>query len=133
MWKIFGGGILVVGGIAAFVEAHRHIPVPARQPEVGLVTPASGLSNTAYDLLRIGGWALVVFGILLAVLGLIGYGARYAAASQFAERSPAAGMSANGVSEARESPPEGKPPGAGDSAATRLWDGGAHGEAVEPH
>jgi hypothetical protein len=35
--------------------------------------PASGLSPTAYDLLHIGAWALVIFGALLIIVGLIGY------------------------------------------------------------
>jgi hypothetical protein len=33
----------------------------------------TGLSHTAYDLLRIGGWALVIVGVLLIILGLMGY------------------------------------------------------------
>ena len=32
---------------------------------------ATGLSHTAYDLLRIGAWALVIFGAVLVVTGLI--------------------------------------------------------------
>lgn len=32
-----------------------------------------GLSTTAHDLLRIGAWALVIFGALLVVVGLIAY------------------------------------------------------------
>jgi hypothetical protein len=48
MSLIFGAGLMMV-------TSHR----------------ASRLSETAYDLLRIGGWALVVFGALLALVGLI--------------------------------------------------------------
>ena len=33
--------------------------------------PASGLSQTAYDLLRVGAWALVIVGGLLVIVGLI--------------------------------------------------------------
>jgi hypothetical protein len=73
MLRVYGGAIPIVVGIAAFIEAHRHMPVPARRPEIGLITPASGLSPTAYDILRIGGWALIIFGILTVVLGLIRY------------------------------------------------------------
>ncbi len=77
MWRIYGGATMVVGGIAAFIEAHRHMPVPARRPlEVGSVTPASGLSTTAYDLLRIGGWALVIFGAVTVIVGFIQYEVR---------------------------------------------------------
>jgi hypothetical protein len=35
--------------------------------------PASGLSPTAYDLLHIGAWALVILGGLTVLLGLIRY------------------------------------------------------------
>ncbi len=73
MLRVYVGAIPIIVGVAAFVEAHRHVPIPARQPGIGLVTPASGLSPTAYDLLRIGGWALVILGILTVVLGLIRY------------------------------------------------------------
>jgi hypothetical protein len=34
---------------------------------------AQGLSQTPYDLLRIGAWALVILGALTVALGLIGY------------------------------------------------------------
>jgi hypothetical protein len=76
MLRVYGGAIPIIAGVAAFIEAHRHIPVPARRPEVGLIIPASGLSPTAYDLLRIGGWALVILGVLTVVLGLIRYEVR---------------------------------------------------------
>ena len=33
----------------------------------------TGLSQTAYDLLRIGGLSLVIVGVLFAVVGLVGY------------------------------------------------------------
>ena len=42
----------------------------------------SGLSNTAYDLLRIGAWALVIFGALLIAVGLIAYRAKQAKPSR---------------------------------------------------
>jgi hypothetical protein len=35
--------------------------------------PASGLSRTAYELLRIGAWALAIVGALLVVTGPISY------------------------------------------------------------
>jgi hypothetical protein len=84
MWRIFGGAALVVGGIAAFIEAHSHRTktFTTREYVYGLgpdntgghyVTAkhaTSGLSQNAYDLLQIGGWALVVFGSLLVLVGL---------------------------------------------------------------
>jgi hypothetical protein len=87
MWRIFSGAALVVAGIAAFIEASSHSPGLARRcsihpaPREGCPVGESysvhvGLSQTPYDLLRIGGWALVIVGALLIVLGLIGYWAR---------------------------------------------------------
>jgi hypothetical protein len=81
MWRVFGGAALVIAGIAAFIEAHSHkppVPPPDRVyqdsegvHEVSVAVPATGLSHTAYDLLRIGAWALVIVGALLIVTGLI--------------------------------------------------------------
>jgi len=36
----------------------------------------TGISQTVYDMLRIGGLALVIVGVLFAVAGLVGYGLR---------------------------------------------------------
>jgi hypothetical protein len=84
MWRIFGGAALVVAGIAAFIEAHSHHPErfftlrERRQADIGVRFHAStrGLSQAAYDLLRIGAWALLIFGVLLVVVGLISYARR---------------------------------------------------------
>jgi hypothetical protein len=90
---VYGGALAVTAGIAAFIEAHSNQPVAAHTPlpesplqhlqlerALGYVfpiggsgTPASGLSPTAYDLLRIGAWALVILGALTVILGLIRY------------------------------------------------------------
>jgi hypothetical protein len=83
MLRVFSGAALIIAGIVAFIEAHSHRPIPAELPPknlspyvgVGGLRPASGLSQTAYDLLRIGGWALVIVGALLVVTGLIRYAA----------------------------------------------------------
>ncbi len=85
MWRVYGGAILVIAGIAAFIEAHSNQPVSAvgvpgdvlqkqQLAEQGVhPETASGLSPTAYDLLRIGAWALVILGALTVTLGLIRY------------------------------------------------------------
>jgi hypothetical protein len=79
MRQVFGGAVLVIAGIAAFIEAHDHRPIRSTITLEGSVAeklashPASGLSQTAYDLLRIGAWALVIIGGLLVVTGLIRY------------------------------------------------------------
>jgi hypothetical protein len=72
MRQIFGGAVLAVVGIAAFIEAHGHAPgfstTPYdRGPDVLYRSTATGLSTTAYDTLRIGAWALVIFGGLLVL------------------------------------------------------------------
>jgi hypothetical protein len=48
----------------------NHAPRAARH---GRVVLDSGLSPTAYDLLRVGAWALVIVGGLLVVTGVIRY------------------------------------------------------------
>jgi hypothetical protein len=85
MWRIFGGATLIVAGIAAFIEAHSHRPISASVVPGDALTKqqfaeagvhpgaASGLSQSAYDLLRIGAWALVIFGAVLVAVGLVVY------------------------------------------------------------
>jgi hypothetical protein len=83
MVRVFGGAALVIAGIAALIEAHAHRPIPAHVLHTDAVGinyppqlpphPASGLSQTAYDLLRIGGAALIIVGALLIIVGLIVY------------------------------------------------------------
>lgn len=64
---------LIVAGIAAFIEAHSHQPETALREGGGERIVHVGLSKTAYDLLRIGAWALVIFGALRVVVGLVAY------------------------------------------------------------
>jgi hypothetical protein len=71
MWRIFGGAALVVAGIAAFVEASRHHPVSREVSELGPPREASALSPTNYDILHVGARALVIFGTLLVIVGLV--------------------------------------------------------------
>jgi uncharacterized membrane protein HdeD (DUF308 family) len=67
MRQIFGGAVLLIAGVAAFIEAHSHRPLPAWGGGT------EGLSQTAYDLLRIGAWALVIVGVVTVIVGLIRY------------------------------------------------------------
>jgi hypothetical protein len=77
MRQVLGGAVLVIAGIAAFIEAHSHRPMDvtgegsAEAEALHQPIPKMGLSETAYDLLRIGAWALVIVGGLLVVMGLI--------------------------------------------------------------
>jgi hypothetical protein len=82
MWRIFGGAVLVIAGIAAFIEANSNRPIPAFTTTERLqlanrtvITqfPASGPPQTAYDLIRIGAWELVIVGGLLVITRLIRY------------------------------------------------------------
>lgn len=72
MRRIYGGAILIIVGIAGFIEASAHPPWPH---EPGLQVPATPgeLSPTTYDLLRISAWALVILGAVTVVVGLIRY------------------------------------------------------------
>jgi hypothetical protein len=80
MWRVYGGAIAVIAGIAAFIEASSHAPGTECLREVTepghhtcLQSRVTGMTHTAYDLLRIGAWALVILGGLTVVLGLIRY------------------------------------------------------------
>ena len=68
MGVVVGGGFLIVAGFVAAVVARRHQPIDATRHHL-----ASGLSHTGYDVLVIGAWAMIIFGLLLAVMGLIRY------------------------------------------------------------
>jgi hypothetical protein len=81
MRQVFLGAALVIAGIAAFIEAHSHPPeLESRCRTGGYACPLEdftqvhvGLSQTAYDLLRIGAWALMIIGGLLVITGLMRY------------------------------------------------------------
>lgn len=55
MWRIYGGALMVIAGIAAFIEAHSHQPESRTPVQWGAAQIHVGLTPTAYDLLRIGG------------------------------------------------------------------------------
>jgi len=76
MWRVYGGAVAVVAGIGALVAAYSHGPevsptVPAdfKGPNVlGVLVlhgPTSSWSRTTYDLVRAGGWALIVLGAIM--------------------------------------------------------------------
>ena len=81
MWRLYGGAALFLAGITAFIVDARHKPLPGGI-EVIYSTGGRhhehlpGWSPTAYDLIHVCGWALVLCGLLLAVMGLIRYSAR---------------------------------------------------------
>ena len=81
MRRAFIGAALLIAGIAAFIEAHSHPPESESRCRTGreacpledLIHVHVGLSPTAYDLLRIGAWALILIGGLIVITGLIRY------------------------------------------------------------
>ncbi len=80
MWRVYTGAFMVIAGIAAFIEAGSHAPgvecireVTEPGDHTCLQSQTTGLSHTAYDLLRIGGSALLILGALTVILGLIRY------------------------------------------------------------
>ena len=81
MRRILGGAVLVILGIVALIEASSHAPeyICTLRLELGPPTctarylRAGHLSQTAYDLLRVGAWALVIVGALVVLTGLIRY------------------------------------------------------------
>ena len=80
MWRIYVGAVALLAGIGAFILDYRDRPLEAFRPydhgtHIALV---QGLSHTAYDLIHVGGWALIVAGVLLTIMGLI----RYSVAAQ---------------------------------------------------
>ncbi len=79
--RVYAGAFAVTAGIAAFIEAHSHRPrwayagetVQQAQSEAELNAPQVhlGLTDAAYDLVRIGAWALVILGALTVILGAL--------------------------------------------------------------
>lgn len=70
------GALLMVGGIAARIEAARHQPGTtgggtAANPFSGGPSISYGWPATTYDLVRIGGWALLIFGAVIVLFTLV--------------------------------------------------------------
>jgi hypothetical protein len=74
MWRFYSGAVLVVAGVAGLIEAHRYRPFPAGYFTPGVPGAPSRLSQTSYDILRVGAFTLVILGALIvAILGLSRY------------------------------------------------------------
>jgi hypothetical protein len=74
----FFGALLMVGGIAAQIEAGQHHPgyssgavIPGTGVQTGFGVGVTGWSPNTYSLVRIGGWALLIFGALIVAFALI--------------------------------------------------------------
>jgi len=76
--RIYGGAVALFAGIAVFIVADRHKQTPGAAFISSLGehrAPTSGWSGTAEDLVHAGAWALVIAGLVLLIVGLIGYAA----------------------------------------------------------
>jgi hypothetical protein len=73
MRRAFFGAAFVIAGIAAFIEAASHQPRWICLQNGDICGVNIGLTGTEYELLRIGGWALIIIGVLLVISGLIRY------------------------------------------------------------
>jgi hypothetical protein len=74
--RIVGAASLIVAGIAGQIIAASHRPTfdQIGSCVVGICGGRFlGWSRTAYDVVRIGSWALVVFGVVLTVAALLRY------------------------------------------------------------
>lgn len=59
--------VLILGGIAAHIEANIHAPVVLPRALEALQRD-TGWSTTALDTLRLGGWALIVSGLIIVLV-----------------------------------------------------------------
>jgi hypothetical protein len=79
--RVYVGAVMVIAGIAGFIEAHSHRPqTPPRLPDfkggevlgrITLYSRSSAWSRTAYDLVRIGALVLVILGAVTILLGIV--------------------------------------------------------------
>jgi hypothetical protein len=69
------GALLAVAGIAALIVASRHHAVFGHPGGYSIVgeppVRLSGWTTTTYDVVRIGGWALIVFGAVILLFAVI--------------------------------------------------------------
>ena len=70
MRKAAPGTLLIVTGIAVGIIAARHAPLANISPTTYLLHTA-GWSATAYDIVRVAGWALLVLGIVTVAFALV--------------------------------------------------------------
>lgn len=79
------GAVTFLVGIVGFILDARHHRSPALEAfisDTGVHKPhAGGLSPTAYDLIHVASWALLIAGAVLLITGFIAYSARLRRAS----------------------------------------------------
>jgi hypothetical protein len=75
MWRIYGGAALFLAGVSAFIADFRNRPESVLRVHGVHAELLAGLTPTAYDLIHVAGWALIIAGVLLMIMGLIRYSA----------------------------------------------------------
>lgn len=89
MRRIYGGAATAIIGITALIVAQRHHPEANDVANIArsfggknvlgiltLTNHRSAWSQTAYDLVRIGGWTLAILGLATIAIGLVRYAHR---------------------------------------------------------
>jgi hypothetical protein len=77
MGRIYGGAVALFAGIAVFIVAARHRQTASAEfiSSFGRTHHANRWSGTVEDLVHGGAWALVIAGLVLLIMGMIGYSA----------------------------------------------------------
>lgn len=73
------GGLMMVAGITGGIVAHEHHPaviggeiqIPGGSASSAGPLVHVGWSMTVYDVVRIGGWALLIFGAIIVAFALV--------------------------------------------------------------
>jgi hypothetical protein len=73
MWRLYAGAVLFLAGVSAFIADFRNRPESVLRVHGIHAELLTGLTPTAYDLIHVAGWALIVAGLLLMIMGLIRY------------------------------------------------------------
>ena len=75
LWRLWLGAALMLAGVSAFIVDFRNKPLPVLEISGTHAALVSGLTPTAYDVIHVAGWALIIAGVLLMIMGLIRYSA----------------------------------------------------------
>jgi membrane-bound ClpP family serine protease len=73
LWRLYVGAVLMLGGLSGFIVDFRNKPRPVLEVSGTHAALVSGLTPTAYDLIHVAGWSLIIAGVLLMIMGLIRY------------------------------------------------------------
>ena len=66
------GGFMIVAGITGGIVAHEHrVGRVVRVPGDGIRVVYTGWPMTAYDVVRIAAWALLIFGAIIVAFAIV--------------------------------------------------------------